>query len=494
MFAFSHLDFTFYNRGEIRFNFLPIGLELRGEVLDRHTLDFELDSFWEDEKSISNFTGGLYHKSTGSRVLFGVLDEYGLSARIRNPWIRSPPYAENHKPLMADLKTSPSGTKEDEAYLYLSSPFLNLSPNWRLRGFVSAQTEFDEFAPAFSGGLDMAFPNKTSLLLETFYTGITLPPTKNSTWFSNPPLLPERDFRLYAAGILFGSPFISVSGDFALSQTFAWGMDIYANFGICITPLLTFEKLAAITSRDRPLSVSLAVDGAGERFVYRDGLNHGAGFRSAGKIEWKGKRSSLFRINTVLRGPGLGEDFNRSSSGIYYRFPAANKDSPPVRLTRLSLTVDRNAVNQQKIKDGLSGNMGISISLSQLLKNSSLGVNFSGSINGIAESSDSPLPYPIPEDINSASYWVFDTADTACELVWSSGNFKLPQISKYPLSLQFKSKLGYTAFDKKDDVWDVSFSFAIRFKYGRLSFRAESPKFPDKWDWTISWRVERDWK
>ena len=483
-------NLTFHNRGGIRFNFLPVGLELRGEVLDRHTLNFELDPPWDNGKGITNFTGGLYHKSTGSRVLFGVFDEYGLSARIRNPWIRSPPYAENHKPLMADLKTAPSSTKEDEAYLYLSSPFLNLLPNWKLRGFVSAQTELDEFAPAFSGGLDMAFPNKTNLLLETFYTGGTLPTTKSGTWFSDPPPLPERDFRLYAAGVLFNSPFVSASGDFALSQTFAWGMDVYTNFGICITPLL--YKTARTANQARPLSISLAVDGAGERFVYRDGENHGPGFRSAGKIEWKGKRSSLFRINTVLRGPGFGEDFNRSSSGIYYRFPAANKDSPPVRLTRLSLNVDRNAVNPQKIKDGLSGNMGISLKMPQVLKNSSLGINFSGSVDGLAESADNPYPYPIPEEISSAPYWVFDTANAVCELVWSSGNFLLPQISKFPLSLQLKSKLGYTAFNKKDDIWDVSFSSTIRFRHGRFSFKAESPDFPEKWDWTISWRLEKN--
>ncbi|MCL2243957.1 MAG: hypothetical protein FWC03_05740 [Treponema sp.] len=484
------LSFMFINRGDIRVNFLPVGLELRGGILDRHTLDFELDSFWEDERSITNFTGGLYHKSTGSRILFGVLDEWGLSARIRNPWIRSPPYAENYKPLMADLKTAPSGTKEDEAYLYLSSPLLNIYPNLKLRGFASMQTELDDFEPAFSGGLEMGFANKTGLIFETFYTGLTLPPKEGGTWFSQPPALPERDFRLYAAGILFNSPLISVSSDFALSETFAWGMDIYTNFGICITPLL--YKSARTTNQARPLSISFAMDGAGERFVYRDGENHGAGIRAAGKIEWKAKRNSLFRVNTVLRGPDLGEDFFRSSSGIYYRFPTANKDSLPVRFTRLSLTADRNAVNPLKINDKLSGNMGISIKFPQGLKNSSFGINFSGSVEGLAESDGDPFPYPIPENLNSAPYWTFNTANVSCELVWSSGNFKIPEISQFPMNLQLKSKLSYKANDKKDDIWDVSFNIAFRFKHGRISFRVESPDFPEKWNWNISWRVEKD--
>ena len=460
---------TLHNRGEIKLNFLPPGLALRGEVLDRRTMNFELDPPWGDpEKGVSNFAGGLYHKPTGSRLLYGVLDEWGLSARIRNPWIRSAPYAENHKPLIADLKTAASNTKEDEAYLYLSSPFINLFQSTKMRGFAAVQTGIGDFTPAFSGGLDAAFTKKTGLLLEAFYTGATLPPTKNNTWFSNPPPLPEREFRLYAVGLLYNSPDFSVSSDLAYSETFAWGADIYGNLGISITPSLPFGSIT------RPLSVSFAVDGAGERFVYRDGANHGAGFRNAGKIEWKGKRNSLFRANTVLRGPGIGEDFNRSSSGLYYRFPAANKGSPPVRLTRVSLTADRNAVNPDKISDGLSGTVGISIKLPQAVKNSPLGVNFSGSIKGLAASDGSPSPYPVSEEP-----WDFDTAGAACELVWS------------PLNLQFRSKLGYTAYEKKDEKWDFSISAAARFKHGRLSLKASSPNFPEKWNWTVSWRLEK---
>ena len=460
---------TLHNRGEIKLNFLQPGLVLRGEVLDRHTMNFELDPPWGDPpKGVSNFVGGLYHKPTGSRLLYGVLDEWGLSARIRNPWIRSAPYAENHKPLIADLKTAASSAKEDEAYLYLSSPFINIFQDVKLRGFASAQTGIEELTPAFSGGLDFALANKIGLLLEAFYTGATLPSAKGKAWFSDPPPLPEREFRLWAAGLLFNNPFVSVSSDWAYSETFAWGTDIYGNLGVCITPSLPFGN------KSRPLSVSFAADGAGERFIYRDGVSHGAGFRSAGKIEWKDKRNSLFRVNTVLRGPGFGEDFNRSSSGLYYRFPSANKDSLPVRLTRVSLTMDRNAANTSKISDGLSGHMGISIKLPQMAIKSPFGVNFSGSIKGLTTSTGRPSPYPVSEEP-----WVFDTAGVACEFTWS------------PKNLQFRSKFGYTAYEKKDEKWDVSLSAAARFKYGRLSLKAASPDFPEKWNWTVSWRLEK---
>jgi len=263
---------TLHNRGEIKINIFPLNLLLRAQVLDRRPLNFELDDPWGDpEKWITNFTGGLYHRSTGSRILYGVLDEWGLPARIRNPWIRSPTYAENHKPIIADARTAVSSTREDQVYLYLSSPFLELFPNFKLRGFISGQTEIDDFTPAISGGLDFSFSKNTRLLLEAFYTEKTLLAKKANTWFSDPPVLPEREFNLYAAGIIFTCPFLSVSSDFAISDTFFWGTDIYTNFGITVTPLLPFG------TRIRPLAISLAADGAGERDQCRRGTQRRRG-------------------------------------------------------------------------------------------------------------------------------------------------------------------------------------------------------------------------
>jgi len=460
---------TLGNRGEVKLHFLPPNLTLRGQILDRHPLDFSLEPPWGDpDKGVTNYTGGLYHKPTGSRLLYGTLDEWGLPARIRNPWIRSPPYAENHKPVIADLKTAASSTKEDEAYLYLSSPLFQLFPDVNLRTFISAQSEVSEFTPAFSGGLDFTFKKTNNLLLETFYTGKTLSPSKPNTWFSDTPPLPEREFRLFAAGLLFTNPDFSVSSDFAFSETFAVGKDIYANLGISCSPSLPFGY------KSRPLLISLSVDGAGERFICRDGVNHGEGFRGAAKIEWKGKNSSLIRINTVLRGPGFGEDFNRSSSGFYWRFPSsAAIRNNTLRLTRISLSMDRNAVNPLKINDSFSGNLGISLNMRQIGIKNPLGINFSGSIKGLAGTNGDISPFPV---LNKD--WSWETADVNCEFIWSAGVF------------QFRSKAGCTFFPEKDEKWDLSFSTTIRSKIGRLTFKASSPDFPEKWNWIVSWRTE----
>ena len=200
------------NRGEVRFGFPVPGLTLRGQALDKRPFDFESSPPWGDgSKVASDFSGALYHKPTGSRLLYGILDEWGLSARIRSPWIRAVPFAENHKPLMADLKTVTSATKEPEVYLYLSSPWLRPFSNTGFRGFAAAQTKTQKFLPDFSGGIEAKFGKKTNALLEGFYKNSELPARKSTSWFSDPPPLPEREFRLYALGLLVSSPIITFS-------------------------------------------------------------------------------------------------------------------------------------------------------------------------------------------------------------------------------------------------------------------------------------------
>ncbi|MDR0464570.1 MAG: hypothetical protein LBG94_05575 [Treponema sp.] len=461
------------NRAEFKLDILPVKLSLRAQVLDKRTLSLDVDSFQLDEffpnpeKDVTNFTGGVYHKPTGSRILYGVLDEWGLPARIRNPWIRSPPYTGNRGVIAADLKTAASGAKEDEVYLYLSGPSINFLSGMKVRGFISAQTEMDELEPSFSGGFDLTFGKKINLLLDLFYTGKELPQAEVSAWFSNPPVLPEREYRLFAVGFLFSCPLFAVSSDFAFSETFAWGKDIYANLGITVTPLLPFG------AKERPLSVSFAADGAGERFIYRDGLSHGEGFRSAGKIEWKSRYNSLLRLDVVLRGPAFGEGFNRSSTGFYYRFPvsAANRYNL-FRFTRISFSADRNAVNHLKISDNFSGTIGLSISLRQLGIKSPFSVNLSGSVKGLSVINN-PAVFPLFEDS-----WLWNSTSAGCEIIWS------------PLFFRFSTRVEYLKAAEKPDKWGFSFNASARFKNGRLSINADSPDFPDKWDWALSWRLE----
>ena len=478
--ASAVLEGTLNNRAEIKLNIVPANLLLRAQVLDRRQLrinpiNFNWNEFMGDpQKWITNFTGGAYHRTTGSRLLFGVIDEFGLPARIRNPWIRSVPFAENRNSSGAELKTSASAAKEDELYLYLSSPRLDISRNFGLEGFISVQTEIDEFTPALTGGINFLLDKNINLSADIFFTEKTLPQKKSNTWFSDPPPLPERDFRLTAAGILYKNPAFSISSDFALSTVFAWGTDIYANFGITLTPLLQFEKIAALTGRARPLSISLAAEGAGMRFVSRDGVNRSENFRSALKIEWRNKYNSLFRFNIVLHGHSFGGSLYGSSTGVYYRFPSSARfNSSFFRFTVISFSADRDAENPLKTADTYKGSIGLRLNPWKTQAGKPFGFNFSGSVKGMTSSDGTYFLFPVPN--NS---WRMDSASIGCEFTWSPNIF------------QFRIKTEYINFQDKDDKWEISAGFSARFKYGRISLSAASPDFPKKWTWTLSWRLE----
>jgi len=487
---------TLNNRADLRFGFTGPELLVRTQALDRHTMNFELDPVWGDpSKGITGVSFALYHRTEGSqttdsRLLYGILDEWGLPARIRSPWIRSAPYAENHKPIMADLRTTASSTKKDELYLYLSSPRFNLDRfglNISLKGFASGQftpadAAEDKPMPAFAGGLEAVLGKKTDLLLEGFYTGFELPAKEPSTWFSDPPPLPARDFRLGAAALMLNIPWFSISSDWAWSETFAYGSGVYGNVGLRVNPPFFV-----------PWSLSLAADGMSERYTSRDGSNPGGGFRIAGKLERKGTRSSLFRANTSFRSSTIGEDFERSSIGLYYRFPpmAAGTKGFPLRISRVTLNADRNASDLKKIKDGIDGSLGLSLNLPplslprQLLPASAakvknlkpktypLNINLATSIDWLGRTPDQPSPFPF------CSPCEFDSTKTSCELLWSPGLF------------QFRTKWGYTAYAKKDNQWDASISTAVRFRHGRFSVKFAWPDFPEKWNCTLAWRLEK---
>ncbi|MDR1410676.1 MAG: hypothetical protein LBI91_00560, partial [Spirochaetaceae bacterium] len=411
------------NRGDFRLG--AFGLLARAQILDKRP-----GFFWEDrETGNTAFSGGLYHNKTGSRLLYGTLEEWGLPARLRNPWGKSLPFADARKPMAADLRTEPSSTAETESYLYLGSPWLNLfSPNTLFRPYATAQ--FDGvFNHSFGAGLDTQLPAKTGLRAEGVYTGRRLAPRKASAWFSETPPLPERDTRLYGLGLFFGSPFFSVAADGALSETFAWGRGLYGS--------------TALRLWGRPWELNLGISGAEERFVDRAGTAVGAAFRAAGRFEWKWRRTSFIRGGLDIRAPKLGGDFNRGAFSLYYRFPSNLRTGGflPFRPVRVSAEFSRDARNRDRIADRAETGIGFNLG--------SFGFGFQGSVSGVSaaetEGTIPPLPVPAP--------WEFGAAKI-------SGNIS------FPVSfLSFRVKAGYTAANEKVPVWDFSLGASVR---GRL--------------------------
>jgi hypothetical protein len=437
------------NRVEVKAS--ALGLTARFQALDKRPA-----LVWGNPGSgLTQFSGGIYHNGTGSRLLYGVLDEWGLSARLKKPWGKAAPFAEARRSLAADLKAEPSSVRKNEAYLYLGSPRLG-----KFRAFGSVQAD-TQWAPAFGGGADVQFAKKTSLRAEGFYTQKRLDPVSPSSWFSFPPSLPERDFRFGAAGLFFTSPFFGAAFDGAYSQTFAWGRDVYGNL--------------ALRLGDKPWLVSLAADAAGSRFVDRDGSAVGAGFRTAARFDLKGKGSSLFRTALTLRSPEIGELFNRGGAEVSYRFPSSLKFPLPFGVSfrpgTMRIGAARDGRDREKAADAFDA-----------------GASFY--LGPVRAAFTAALTYTA----GRGSY-DFNSVKASGELSYYTGPFS------------FRTKAAYTGIPAKPPVWDVSWYMSVRGKMGRpgasgrsgagyfnipgrFSVKVSSPDFPKKWACGLSWRLE----
>ncbi|MDR2053856.1 MAG: hypothetical protein LBP80_10630 [Treponema sp.] len=440
------------NRGDLRLG--VFGFIARTQVLDKRPGFF--GEGWETGNTA--FSGGLYHNQTGSRLLYGTLEEWGLPARLRNPWGKSTPFVSARKPMAADLRTEPSSTTEAETYLYLGSPWLRLfSQNAFFRPYGTAQ--FDgAFNHLFGAGLDTRLPAKTGLRIEGFYSGRHLASRRASAWFSDSPPLPERDTGLYGLGLFFTGPFFAAAADGGFSQTFAWGRGLYGNL--------------ALRLGNRPWELNLGVTGADSRFVDRAGAAVGAAFRAAGRFEWKWKRTSFIRGGVDIRSPKYGENFDRGVVSLYYRFPSNLKTGGflPFRPVKVSAEISRDARDRDKVLDKAETGVGFNLG--------PFGLGLQGSVSGVsaAETDGALSPFPAPAS------WEFNAAKISGNISWS---FSV---------LSFGAKAGYTAASEKAPVWEISLSAAIRGRPGRFSFKIGAPEFPQKWNCSLSWRLQLETK
>ena len=440
------------NRGDLRLG--AFGLIARTQVLDKRPSFF--GEGWETGDTA--FSGGLYHNQTGSRLLYGALEEWGLPARLRNPWGKSTPFVSAHRPMAADLRTTPSSTAKPEVYLYLGSPWLNLfSKNTFFRPY--GVTQFDDaFNHSFGAGLDTRLPGKTGLRAEGFYAGRHLAPRAASAWFSDAPPLPERDTRLYGLGLFFSGPFFSAAADGAFSETFAWGQGFYGNL--------------ALRLGNRPWELNLGVTGADSRFVDRAGAAVGAAFRVAGRFEWKWKRTSFIRGGVDIRAPKYGEDFDHGTISFYYRFPSNLKTGGflPFRPVRVSAEISRDARDRDKVLDKVETGAGFNLG--------PFGLGLQGSVSGAgaAETDEAPFLF------SASTAREFDAAKISGNISYS---FRI---------LSFGVKAGYTVASEKAPVWDFSLSAAIRGRFGRFRVKFGASEFPQEWTCSLSWRLQLETK
>jgi hypothetical protein len=290
--------------------------------------------------------------------------------------------------------------------------------------------------------------------MEGFYTSQRLEARKPSSWFSDSPPLPERDFRLGALSLYYGSPGFAIAADGALSETFAYGRGAYGNFGISFG--------------GGPWKLSLAADASGGPYVGRDGKTPGSAFRAGGSFESKGPRSSLFSATAALRARSPGEGISKSDIRLRFRLPRGKSSSLP-RLSRLSLILKRDNDTLDSSPRPLD-----SAAVSALFQRGTLSAELGASAGWAA--SFEALPCPDLSRIGSLSVW--------------EGNGRL---SAKIQALTLEARVGYTAEYGAASFWERSFSAV--FNRGPCRLRAAlswtgknaEPGF------TLSWRFRGRW-
>jgi len=441
---------TFFNRGDFRLSTVNQDITLRVMATDKRDLPLDDD----DGRAGFHPGFGLYHWSSSSRFLFGVMSEHGLPARINNVWNRSVPFMENRGPSSRDLKLEPAARDEGKTYLYLALPHSVLQG---FDAFVHAALDAGRnpsFGTGFGFDLDGAVFN-----MEGFYSEKELSPRTSSTWFSQTPPLPERDFRIYALSMLYNSPNFGLAADWAFSQTFAWGEGMYGSF--------------ALRLGNRPWRFSLAADGAESRFADRSGSTAGSGFRLAARGERFFPRSGLVRFQSTLRAPALGEHFERGSLSLFYRISAPTaqerRENPGmVRLTRVSASFNRDARTPEKTSDTLNVYTGVRFGV--------LNTVFSCTLNGHSDFGKEKQPFFSP-----AAFREFNSLRFTCEVGFAVSHFNI------------RTRLGYTIRNERDPLWEYSLNASFRrAEWGRLSLNIAATDFPEKWDYTLSWRYGLD--
>jgi hypothetical protein len=424
------------NRGDLRLRAHKPALTLRSQLIDKRPAP-PSEGFGE---GLTAFSTGLYHETTGSRLLWGILNEGGLPARIKNVWSRGMPYTDQRQAALADLHTEPSATKDRALYLWLGSPWIALPRLGPARGFGSALLDEKDQA-AFDGGFEARFGKNASLMAEGFYARNRLGAKNPAAWFSETPPLPERDQDIMAGSLFFNTPVFAAAADLAWSETFAYGKDLYGNLALRIG--------------DRPWRISLAADAAGSRYVGRDGGATGAGFRAAARLERRGKRSSLFRTTAAFRAPALGEPFYKGSLQLYYHFQTLPPRSPRFfRPSRISVALNRDTSDPENKADSIAALWGFALGKVPLV--------FQGDLHGIYR--EGPADY---------------------ELV----SAKMSAEASYAIKpFQFSIKPAYSINKKGEGQAETGASASIRGKWGRFTLKAGVTD--SDWEAGVSWRLQ----
>jgi hypothetical protein len=423
------------NRFDLKLGIPGPGLLFRGQLINERSAPF----VETDDVPLTALAAAMYHTKTGSRFLYGKIDETGLSARLKNIWLHGVPLQTNHSPSSSDLTTAPSSTKNEGYFFYLGSP--RLGP---LRLFSSIYFE-DDVKPLYIAGIDYYFDPKIWMKIEALYTEQIVPARQPSAWFAEEAWLPERKSRLYGGSINFNHLFWGISGDAAFSETFAFGTGWYGNL--------------AFRLGNKPWRFQAGFDIVDGAFTDRDGKISDNGMRAGIQFEAWGKAGAFFKMTANVQGLNFDKSLAKSRFAASYYFPVPTNSV--VRISRIYFNLDGNSLEQ--VTPGSAAKTGFGLYIGPILATSE------ASFHGDDTHNKNALP-------RFEDFKEWDTLSISEELQYRINIWTLR--TKFTYSIEEKK-------DEKIDSYALQFYGAANWKWGRISGTFRFDEFPDEWTFTI---------
>ncbi|MDR0910148.1 MAG: hypothetical protein LBM77_10330 [Spirochaetaceae bacterium] len=291
---------------------------IKGRLLlnDARPSAFWEKTTWESGAGQSGLGLGLYHRGSGSRLLYGALNNAGLPARLANPFSGNVHWASSYKATESELKKEAS-RKETEIYGLFSSPWWTLPQDIKIMGFAQIQTEFEQRI-SYDAGSELIFSDakgrRQHLGIEFFNQFSTLEALKATGWFSKTYPLPQRRSNIYGGHAFYLFPGLEIQADGAISETEFWGRGCFGSTAVEFN-----SKLAPFIPWNWKLH--LAIEGINDHFTDAKGKSGKGGIRGGLKYEHLLKKSETYRADIQFHWKA-NEDSLKIKTNAVYRFPS----------------------------------------------------------------------------------------------------------------------------------------------------------------------------
>lgn len=440
------------NQGDLLCDIVPWGLGIRSMVLTSGKVD---GTSIEGTGVSTSFNGGLYHRKSLSRLLWGPLRFQGLEARTKNIWLRSPPFPDYREVTLADLDESALPQKPPLAYLALGTP-----TNGPLRLYGSALVDpslslDSPNGPVVTMGSEYRGRGASVGRIEGMYSYRTLEGRTADTWFSESPSQPSQGMSFGALGWALMSPTLALAADGALSHAPLRGYGGYGNGGL--------------RWGSEPLRLSLSYEASSPGFTDWQGKLLSQKARGALRTEYFWKRDPVLRWTIQFDAPFVMGPLEKTETELRYYWPSSKPPAPHFRPLSTGFSLASDGGEAPAIENKASF----------LFDCSLLGMGFQGSAGLLWSDPQNPgSPVSVPRWTDS-SVW---------KTITGSGGLSYRGPWWY-----LKGTLGLTQGASKPPVWNESVYLSLRLGSSQFSVKVSGnpPSQAPTIDiaWQLSYRL-----